>query len=43
MGIAGEIAVQKSQGPGTFVPHFLDALANLTTENLADYGRITLG
>jgi hydroxyethylthiazole kinase len=43
MGIAGEIAVQKSQGPGTFVPHFLDALANLTTEKLATYGRITLG
>lgn len=28
-GIAGEIAAGKSEGPGTFVPHFLDALYSL--------------
>lgn len=28
-GIAGELAAVKAGGPGTFVPHFLDALAGL--------------
>ena len=29
-GLAGEVAGEKSEGPGTFVAHFLDALANLS-------------
>ena len=29
-GLAGEIAGRKSDGPGTFIAHFLDALANLS-------------
>jgi hydroxyethylthiazole kinase len=29
MGIAGEIAAEKSEGPGSFVPAFLDALYNM--------------
>lgn len=33
---AGEIAEQQSNGPGTFQPHFLDALWNLTPEQVAD-------
>lgn len=41
MGVAGELAAQHAQGPGTFVPHFLDALANLSPENLAHQARIT--
>ncbi|MDB9529005.1 hydroxyethylthiazole kinase [Oscillatoria sp. CS-180] len=34
MGVAGELAAQQAQGPGTFVPHFLDALAALTPADL---------
>lgn len=33
-GLAGEVADQNSNGPGTFVPHFLDALANLSTDEI---------
>lgn len=29
MGVSGELAAEKSAGPGTFVPHFLDALHGL--------------
>lgn len=29
MGMAGELAAGLASGPGTFVPHFLDSLANL--------------
>lgn len=41
MGVAGEMASQKSQGPGTLQLHFYDALYNLTPEILAD--KILLG
>ena len=34
MGLAAEFAAQKSAGPGTFVPHLLDALAALDAKAL---------
>jgi hydroxyethylthiazole kinase len=40
MGVAGELAAQQAQGPGTFVPHFIDALANLTPEILQTRAQI---
>ena len=33
--IAGELAEEKSSGPGTFVPHFLDALSCMNEEIIA--------
>lgn len=35
MGLAGEIAVARAQGPGTFFPHFLDALHGLDESDIA--------
>ena len=35
-GLAGEVAARKSEGPGTFVPHFLDELANLSEAEILD-------
>ena len=35
MGIAGELAAAKSEGPGSLQLHFLDALYNLTEESIA--------
>jgi hydroxyethylthiazole kinase len=35
MGLAGEIAVERSQGPGTFFPQFLDALPLLDESQIA--------
>ncbi|MGD1942250.1 MAG: hydroxyethylthiazole kinase [Leptolyngbyaceae cyanobacterium] len=40
MGVAGERARQQAQGPGTFLPHFIDALAHLTPADLAAQARI---
>lgn len=40
MGVAGEIAAQKAEGPGTMQLHFLDALHNLTAETLAERAKI---
>jgi len=40
MGVAGEQAVQRAEGPGTFVPHFIDALARMTPEAIAPQARI---
>lgn len=40
MGVAGEMAAQKAQGPGTMQLHFLDALFNLTPEMLAECAKI---
>lgn len=40
MGVAGELAAQSANGPGTFVPHFLDALATLSAATLADRTRL---
>ena len=34
-GLAGEIAVERAQGPGTFFPHFLDALYGLDESEIA--------
>lgn len=41
MGVAGELAVEQSEGPGTFVPHFLDALAKLSPELMTTYARLS--
>jgi len=40
MGVAGELAAQQAQGPGTFVPHFLDALAALSADTLKTHTRL---
>jgi hydroxyethylthiazole kinase len=42
MGIAGELAAQPAAGPGTFVPHLLDALAALTPATLTAHSRVVL-
>lgn len=34
LGAAAQIAVQKCSGPGTFVPHWLDAISNLSEEEV---------
>lgn len=36
MGISGELAASTCSGPGTFVPHFLDALANLKKSDIIE-------
>jgi len=41
MGVAGEIAAHKSQGPGTLQLYFYDALYNLTETQLTDSLKIT--
>ncbi len=33
-GLAGELAESKARGPGSFVPHFLDALANVNKDEI---------
>jgi hydroxyethylthiazole kinase len=40
MGVAGEMAAEKAQGPGTMQLHFLDALHALTPEALSHRARI---
>ena len=40
-GVAGEQATANSQGPGTFFPAFLDALACLSSEKLDAASRVT--
>ncbi len=40
-GIAGEVAAEKSQGPGTFQPAFLDALANLDEATVHTRARLS--
>lgn len=37
MGIAGELAAARSGGPGSLQLHFLDALYNLTLEQIAEH------
>ena len=39
-GLAGEIAEVKSSGPGTFVPHFLDALSNISADAIVKGAKI---
>ena len=40
MGVAGELAAQKSDGPGSMQFHFIDALYNLSSETLAENAKI---
>jgi len=40
MGVAGEIAARKADGPGTMQLYFLDELYNLTAETLAERAKI---
>jgi len=42
LGIAGEIAVTRSLGPGTLQVHLLDALYRLTPEDLEQYLKIAV-
>lgn len=42
MGLAGETAAQHSTGPGTFVPAFIDALANLTACDCASKAKFQI-
>ncbi len=42
MGVAGELAAKKSEGPGTLQLYFLDALYTLTAETLSERVRIVL-
>ncbi len=39
MGIAGELAADRSRGPGTFLDHFLDALYLLTESDIRERSR----
>ena len=39
-GLAGERAAERANGPGTFWPHLLDALYNISPEDLANRARI---
>jgi hydroxyethylthiazole kinase len=41
LGVAGEIAAARANGPGSFVPEFLDALAALDAAHINDYARIS--
>jgi hydroxyethylthiazole kinase len=43
MGIAGEIACTRAEGPGTLQVHFLDALFNLSAEEIERYLKIESG
>ncbi|MEZ5824629.1 MAG: hydroxyethylthiazole kinase [Geminicoccaceae bacterium] len=40
-GIAGEIAGEKAQGPGTFQPHLLDALYHMSGEEIRQRAKIS--
>jgi hydroxyethylthiazole kinase len=43
MGIAGEMALEKSAGPGSFQVHFLDALAGIQEADIERRVRMTRG
>lgn len=40
-GIAGEIAMKESRGPGSLQVHFLDALYNITEEHINEYLKVS--
>ena len=40
-GVAGEIAASKTQSPGSFVPHFIDALYEVELDTLRNKARIS--
>lgn len=40
LGVAGEIAASRAEGPGSFVPAFLDTLASLSNEQLNNIARV---
>lgn len=42
MGVAGEIAAPRSDGPGTFRSHLLDAVARLDAETLAKMQKVSV-
>jgi hydroxyethylthiazole kinase len=39
-GLAGEVAARRAAGPGTFVPHLLDALAGLDEAAVTSGARV---
>lgn len=39
-GIAGELAANKAQGPGSFYMHFLDELAQISAEDIANMAKV---
>jgi hydroxyethylthiazole kinase len=43
MGIAGEIGAARSAGPGSLQLHFLDALFNLSADEIERYLKIETG
>lgn len=40
MGVAGQLASEKSTSPGTFQMHFLDSLFNITAENFSQLAKV---
>lgn len=42
MGVAGEVAVEQAKGPGTFVPHFIDALSLLSPELISSRAQVVI-
>ena len=40
-GLAGDHAEEKCDGPGTFVPHFLDALANIGESDIVEGAKLS--
>lgn len=42
MGIAGEMAMEKAEGPGTFMPHFLDALCRMNEADIESRLRLEM-
>ena len=42
VGVAGELAAQRADGPGTFFPYFLDALYKLDRSHLESHARLEI-
>ena len=42
LGIVGEIAVQKAEGPGSLQMHLLDKLYNITEDEFNTYLKVTI-
>ena len=41
-GIAGEMAMERAEGPGTFMPHFLDALCRMSKADIERHLRVEM-
>jgi hydroxyethylthiazole kinase len=41
MGVAGEIAAERAQGPGSFVPALIDAIAALDAQRIVERAKLT--